>query len=216
MDNTTTQLKKWYDNTWLVILLCIVFFPVGLYALWKNQSISKGWKIGITIVIALIVLAQLGEDTKNSSSTTDHSSFNLDEKNVVRVGDVLRTDYFEIKVNKVSLTNAVNTGNMFADLKPERDHLYLIINVTFKNIDTESRMPTDGSVWINYNGKNYQFDKSETILVDGWGLKFDQLNPLTTKTTNLVYKIPAEIKGESYWQPGRSRRDQKVYLGNLK
>jgi hypothetical protein len=200
----------------LVILLCIVFFPVGLYALWKNQSISKGWKIGITIVIALIVLAQLDEDTKNSSSTTDHSSFNLDKENVVRVGDVLRTDYFEIKVNKVSLTNAVNTGNMFADLKPERDNLYLIINVTFKNIDTESRMPTDGSVWINYNGKNYQFDKSETILVDGWGLMFDQLNPLTTKTTNLVYKIPAEIKGEAYWQPGRSRRDQKVYLGNLK
>jgi hypothetical protein len=52
MYNTTTLLKKWYDNTWLVILICIVFFPVGLYALWKNQSISKGWKIGITIVIA--------------------------------------------------------------------------------------------------------------------------------------------------------------------
>ena len=204
MDNNT--IKKWYDNTWLVIVLCIVFFPVGLYALWKNQYLQKGRKF-ISIIFVLIFVVQCSDENKNSSST---------EQNFVKVGEVLITDYFEIKVNKVRLTNAVNTGNMFADLKPEKGHLYLIINVTFKNIDTESRMPTEGSVWINYNGKDYKFDSPETILQEGWGLMFDQLNPLTKKTTNLVYKIPAEIKGDAYWQPGRSRKDQKIYLGNLK
>ena len=73
MDNSTTQ-SKWYDKTWLVIVLCIIFFPVGLYALWKNQSISKGWKIGVTVLIALIVIANLGDDKKDSSSTSDNSS----------------------------------------------------------------------------------------------------------------------------------------------
>jgi len=63
-------------------------------------------------------------------------------------------------------------------------------------------MLMDGSVWINYNGKDYEFDKSESIMAEGWGLFLDQINPLISKTTNLVYKIPAEIKGDIYWQPG--------------
>jgi len=223
MDNSTTQ-SKWYDKTWLVIVLCIIFFPVGLYALWKNQSISKGWKIGVTVVIALIVLAQIGKDKEGSSTSADNSSSSSSEQTEqkteapkgVGIGETLHTDYFDITVNKVSLEDRVNTGNQFADLKPEQGNLYLIINASFKNTDKESRMLMDGSVWINYNGKNYEFDKAETVMLEGWGLLLDQINPLTTKTTNLVYKIPAEIKGDAYWQPGRADSDQKILLGNLK
>jgi hypothetical protein len=191
MDNSTTQ-SKWYDKTWLVIVLCIFF-----YALWKNQSISKGWKVGVTVVIALIVLAQIGKDKKGSSTSADNSSSSssvqteqkTEAPKGVGIGETLHTDYFDIIVNKVSLEDRVNTGNKFADLKPEQGNLYLI--------------------------KNYQFDKAETIMLEGWGLLFDQINPLTTKTTNLVYKIPAEIKGPAYWQPGRAKKSQKIFLGNL-
>ncbi len=220
MDNSTTQ-TKWYDKTWLVIVLCIVFFPVGLYALWKNATISKGWKIGTTVVITLIVLAQIGKDKKENPSSTDNSSSSkqTEQKDAapkgVGIGEVLHTDYFDITVNKVRLEDRINTGNEFADLKPEQGNMYLVINASFKNTDKESRMLMDGSVWINYNGKDYEFDKSETVMLEGWGLLLDQINPLTTKKTNLVYKIPAEIKGAAYWQPGRADSDQKILLGNL-
>ena len=56
--------NRWYEKTWLTIILCIIFFPVGLYALWKNSSISKGWKIGITVIISLIVISNLGDKNK--------------------------------------------------------------------------------------------------------------------------------------------------------
>lgn len=214
---------KWYDKTWLVIFLCIIFFPVGLYGLWKNTTISKGWKIVVTVVIASLVLNEIGEYEKSTSTSADNSSSSSSEQTEqkteapkgIGIGETLHTDYFDITVNKVSLEDRVNTGNQFADLKPEQGNLYLIINASFKNTDTESRMLIDGSVWINYNGKNYEFDKAETIMLEGWGLLFDQINPLTTKTTNLVYKIPAEIKGNAYWQPGRADSDQKILLGNL-
>lgn len=37
--------NPWYEKTWITIILCIVFFPVGLYALWKNSSILKDGKL---------------------------------------------------------------------------------------------------------------------------------------------------------------------------
>ncbi len=61
--------SKWYDKKWLVALLCILFFPVGLYALWMSRFIGKGWKIGVTIFIGLIFLASLGGDKKAQAET---------------------------------------------------------------------------------------------------------------------------------------------------
>ena len=211
----TTQ--AWYEKKWLVVLLCIVFFPVGLYALWKNSSIATGWKVAVTVVLALIVIANLGDSENHNATTTAAAATatDTDPPSGVAIGQVLKTDYFEITVNKAELADRINTGNQFTDLKPEQGITYLVINTTFKNIDNESRMLVDGSVWINYNGKDYEFDKSETIIAEGWGLMLDQINPLTSKTTNLVYKIPSEIKGAAKWQPGRSDSDEVILLGTL-
>lgn len=62
--------KPWYEKTGLVILTCIVFFPVGLYALWKNSTISKFWKFGFTAFIAIIIIANCGDDKKDDNATT--------------------------------------------------------------------------------------------------------------------------------------------------
>ncbi|WP_026705279.1 hypothetical protein [Flavobacterium soli] len=69
MENNNSNSSAWYEKTWLVVILCILFFPVGLYALWKNSSISKGWKIGVTVIISLIVIANLGDKDKTSTPT---------------------------------------------------------------------------------------------------------------------------------------------------
>jgi ABC-type Fe3+-hydroxamate transport system substrate-binding protein len=171
------------------------------------------------ILFASVILTSCGGGSSTANNSSSSSNEQTEQKTEapkgVGVGEVLHTDYFDITVNKVSLKDRVNTGNQFADLKPEQGIKYLIINSSFKNTDQESRMLMDGSVWINYNGKKYEFDKSEYVMLEGWGLLLDQINPLTTKTTNLVYKIPAEIKGNAYWQPGRADGDQKIFLGNL-
>jgi len=85
MEQQNTNSNAWYEKNWLVILLCIFFFPVGLYALWKNSTISKGWKIGVTIIIALIVISNVGdkkESTSNNaaSTTTETQSIILSEQ----------------------------------------------------------------------------------------------------------------------------------------
>jgi hypothetical protein len=215
------------------ILLIIGFFSPDKSLFWYKQERTKKKSAtiyGIVLIVSFILFGVTADSSKSNgtSSNNNTSSKSQQDKSEstektsteeaakgVGIGQVLHTEYFDIVVNKVGLKDRVNTGNEFANLKPEQGNMYLIINATFKNVDKESRMLIDGSVWINYNGKDYEFDKSEAVMLEGWGLMLDQINPLTSKTTNLVYKIPAEIKGNAYWQPGRADEDQRVLLGNL-
>lgn len=156
------------------------------------------------------------DDDGDSSSSSSSTTINLDNSTTVKqLGETLSTRYFEVTVNEASIQDRVNTGNQFTDLKKEEGIQYLILNTTFKNTDNESRMISDGEVIINYNDKDYLFDNSEMIMLEGWGTMLDQLNPLTSKTTNLVYKIPDEIKGPAYYRPGRSKKSDLIAIGNI-
>ena len=92
---------NWYDKKWVVIVLIIIFFPIGLYGLWKNKDFSKGVKIGITVPIILYFLISIiigGSDTtttsKESKTNVKHLGIiydipQLDGKNINQVIKIL-------------------------------------------------------------------------------------------------------------------------------
>lgn len=166
-------------------------------------------------VLVFFVVLAIGSGSNNSESSTEGDNDATNSGNVKQIGEVLPTDYFEVTVNEISIKDKVSTGNQFTDLKKEEGIRYLILNTTFKNIDSESRMLSDGEILINYNGKDFKYDKSEMIMLDGWGLMMDQINPLTSKNTKLVYKIPTELKGQAYYRPGRSGEGDLIDIGIL-
>ncbi len=170
----------------------------------------------LSLVSFFVLLLLAFGSTDNEKSSSDGTTATTTTKKSVNIKEPLNTTYFAVTVNSVNVKNRVRTGNQFADLKPEAGSSYLILNTTFKNIDNESRMLSDGAVIINYNGKDYNFDKSETVMLKGWGILMEQLNPLTSITTNLVYKIPAEISGQAYYYPGRSASGDRIYIGEVK
>jgi hypothetical protein len=129
--------------------------------------------------------------------------------------DVLSTEYFDVTVNKFKINKSVKTGNMFSDIEPEEGNSFLILNVSFKNTNTESRMLFDGVVIVIMDGKEYKFDKSETVLAEGWSTTLKQINPMTTTTVNLVYKVPSDIRGSIYYQPARNYKKKKIFLVDL-
>ncbi|MFZ8015716.1 DUF4352 domain-containing protein [Fusobacterium watanabei] len=169
--------------------------------------------VGVIIAIFLIGTFAGGNSGSKSNSEAAKTENANESNNYASVGETVKDDYFEVTVNSVEVVNSKKISD-FEELKAEKDTKYLIINVTFKNADKESRMVVDGSVFINYNGTEYEYDHTETILEDGWGLFLDQLNPLTAKTTNIVYKIPAEITGDATYKPGRG--SSEFYLGTIK
>ncbi len=44
----------WYSKKPLLIAWLLVFFPVGLYGLWKGPHFDKNWKIGITVAVVVL------------------------------------------------------------------------------------------------------------------------------------------------------------------
>lgn len=78
MTLTASTGNQWYNKTWLIVLLCLFVLPVGLYALWKTQRLSTGWKIGTTFVLFFMVVAALSngsqansKDASTEPATTD-------------------------------------------------------------------------------------------------------------------------------------------------
>lgn len=156
----------------------------------------------IAVVFGLIVF--LGACGSPSSTSN--------KEEVASIKETVKDKIFEVTINEATVVDSMQIDYM-TTLPKEEGIKYAIINVTFKNIDSESRYVSEGDLLINYNGKSYKFDKSETVMADGWGLFLDQLNPLTSVTTNIVYKLPSEIEGDAYYAPGRG--EAKFYLGKI-
>lgn len=75
--------NEWYQKGWLVHLLLVFFFPVGLYALWKNSKLPKWWKITATIIIAVIfisVIVNKEKEGKKSIAKTEGVMTNITTK----------------------------------------------------------------------------------------------------------------------------------------
>ncbi len=166
--------------------------------------------VSIIVISVFIFLAYASGEDGAGTSTSE-----TPQDKIVKVGEILTTNHFEVQVNKVSIKDRVSTGNEFANIASEEGNQFLIFNITFKNIDNESRTFFEGEVIINSGGTDYKFDKSEMVMLDGWGSFLDQLNPLTSKSTNLVFKIPTEIKGDVYWKPGRNSAGKMFLLTNI-
>ncbi|NFG25630.1 surface lipoprotein-related protein [Clostridium botulinum] len=43
--------EQWYEKAWATVLFLFIFWPVGLYLMWKYRSINKIAKILITMFI---------------------------------------------------------------------------------------------------------------------------------------------------------------------
>lgn len=43
--------QKFYQESWFVILMLVVFFPVGLFLMWKHKKFNFAARVVISIVM---------------------------------------------------------------------------------------------------------------------------------------------------------------------
>lgn len=66
----------WYKQTWVIIVLTIIFFPAGLFLMWKYAKWNKWLKIGVSTALAVIVIATVAnpQDQQQPSASSSQSS----------------------------------------------------------------------------------------------------------------------------------------------
>lgn len=108
--------KKWHDNKFVVYLLLVFFFPVGVYALWKSRTIAKWWKITVSIIFSLILLYNLGSDdsisTENNTfidASGNESELNLIEPEKENFSKVESVEKQKININKAKVIEGLKS-----------------------------------------------------------------------------------------------------------
>lgn len=162
--NNNKTSTPWYEKNWLVILLCVLFFPVGIYALWKNSSIAKGWKITITVIIALIILTNLGDEKikANSSNTSTVSS----EKESIAEMEVKHTESkpdVEILKQTATYQDVMNTYTIHCRVRNNTSELISYVDLKATFYDKNGKIVGTGMG----NAANFAAGAEKTIDVMG-------------------------------------------------
>jgi len=97
--NENMNNKKWYQQTWGVVLMLVLFFPMGLYLMWKHAQWGKGVKIGVTS--ALVVLCALAGSGDSADEPPTSLAF---DGNTTSVTISETSDLFEDITSEITTT----------------------------------------------------------------------------------------------------------------
>ena len=175
----------------------------------KKPIWKKWWFYAIWFVLIIAAQSQKDGGEPASSNTASAPTTQRSEApppapaaKTAGIGDTVKTSYFEVTVNSLSFSKFAGT-NEFSRVNAGDGNHFAIVNVTFKNTDTEGRSLLAGEMRADYNGKQLKFDDSQVVLEDGF-ITFDTLNPLTKITGNVVFKMPEELQTGLSYMPPRS------------
>lgn len=86
MKNATKENSKFYQRTWFTILMLIVFFPVGLYLMWKYNKFPFVVRVVVSVFFGLMVVSSIfdslsNEDLYNKIKELEDKNKKLEEEN---------------------------------------------------------------------------------------------------------------------------------------
>lgn len=147
-------------------------------------------KVGMMLcglfVLAVTILACGTGDANTGTNAADSTSSSEEQQSTekFKVNDVVKVgDTWEVTVNEVK--TLTNDGEF---LTPKADHVYLVVNVTTKNVSAE-----EGSIssLAHFSIKGADGTKyTQTILVSETAAPDGKVEPGGLLTGNLAYEVP--------------------------
>ena len=186
------QKNKWYQKTSAIILLLIVFFPVGLFLMWKHSNWSKVVKIIITVIIIILALfSLLGEDktdSNNDTTTSTSASATIATEQTTEAPATIAENKNIAALTDISTLTAEEAKEIFDDLKAAG-----IDNIdSISIVGSQSDVDSGASFNVSYNGysvnlivinRKTDYISSGDIVLFENGKVIDNINNYTISTS---------------------------------
>ena len=98
---------SWYENKVVVIVFLLIFFPVGVYGLWKNKNFGKVTKILLTCIIGFFLLIGIfSSDDTSSTSSSSNVKKQVEIQQAPKPKKVSNLDFYTIRKKIENMTEA--------------------------------------------------------------------------------------------------------------
>lgn len=166
-ENINMTDKKWYQKNWVIALLIIYFFPVGLYLMWKHTNWKKGVKMLITSIFAFyLLLFCVGfssvsdiEPTTNVDSIIASSTTETTTETTTEEITTTETTTTETTTEEVTTTKKITTTQA--------------TTVTTTRETTEET--TEEEEYYNYYEEDEEEEESEMVWITATGSKYHSI-----------------------------------------
>jgi len=189
------NILKWYEKSSYIILFLVLFFPLGIFLMWRYANWSRQVKIGITAFFCGCLFTSLASNRLKPTNSSDitsqvqnvnNNSYNKETEKKLTSLDTYRNEYIELKYNSYLITNIpINVENS------EFSMVSKLIADDFSNFSGITKFTSVGIFVNNSLGKEiynaYQLNYKMTLTT--WFNGFFQITELTEsdiKGTNLT------------------------------
>ena len=88
-DNTSNGKSKFYEQTWFMWIMLIIFAPVGIFFMWKfHPEMKKNTKIILTVVFAILfIIIMVSNDSETAGNSGNSTKYETNKKVEVTVVD---------------------------------------------------------------------------------------------------------------------------------
>lgn len=148
--------------------------------------------IGFVCILAAGIIATALEvdDGSSPESPNEEVTANelIQETSVFRIGDTITTKNFEITINGKEILSEVSDSTGY--LKYSADGVYLVLDVSYKNISDKMETLDNSSFQITSGDSNYS---PSSLLANDDDIFHDRLNPGIDKTGKIFFDIPENV-----------------------
>lgn len=170
---------KWHQKPVGVIVMLLLFFPVGLYLMWKNKIWSKPIQIIVTLVYAFVTYYQIVAVNEASNATTpattetvttaESSEASAESPSIdfIKPSDVIVDD--DLVGKKVNVKGVFMALNPWAYLYEEAgSRTFIMVNFKKLGKEDQKRLLTecDGGCEVGFSGTIALEYGNKIIVVD--------------------------------------------------
>lgn len=195
--------EKWYDRVWLIVVLCIIFWPIGIYGFWQHSKSPKWVKLLYSIFIILLpyILAisifVIGDYLNNSDYSFMNESPNT-EKNTEVSKNFENTIHFNSETQHGNEDFNTFINKFITDICFQSDRIHFPVKNLSNKVDTELNStnfpifdkddifegrrefedlatPVDGNFSkVNAREIEYSYQQDETC--NAWRIRFELID----------------------------------------